>query len=285
MIKLLISDLDGTFIMPKPIDGKIVSKENYEAIHKFIAQGGKFVTCSGRHHNYSYELMKELGFNFDMIGINGATLVHNNCLIEHNHPERHVIRKVVEELTKEEYKGQLEVICIDLNQNFILGDPNSWIRARFQPRVDEGSIPCIVERPLLDYLNDPTCYDVTSLHVNIKDPERLHEWIDILREKFDQYFDIYASGPINIEFMRPGINKGHGVRSLMKLYHLEEHEIAVAGDNQNDISMFFTTHNSYCMSSATPQVQKYATHVVNSVAEAIEDILKQNELERIRKSF
>ncbi len=285
MIKLLVSDLDGTFIMSKPVDGKIVSKENTEAIHRFIEQGGRFVTCSGRHHEFSYELMEELGFTFDMIGINGATLVHNNCLIEHNNPRRHYIRKVVEELSKEEYKDQLAIICIDLNNNFILGDPNSWVRARFENALRVGKINSISDKPLLDYLNDRKCYDVTSLHVNVKDPNTLHDWIHKLREMFDQHFDIYASGPINIEFMKPGINKGHGVRSIMKLYGLEEHEIAVAGDNQNDISMFFTTNNSYCMSTATPQVQKYAHKVVDSVAEAIEDILRKNELERIRKEF
>lgn len=283
MIKLLVSDLDGTFIMPKPIDGKIVSKENYDAVHKFVKQGGKFVTCSGRHHEYSYGLMEELGFKFDTIGINGATLVHNDCLIEHNHPERHIVRKVVEELTKEEYQEHLEVISNDLNNRLILGNPHSWVREKFE--AHNNSTLRIVEKPLLDYLNDRTCYDVTSIHVNIKDPSRLHEWIQRFREMFDQYFDIYASGPISIEFMRPGINKGHGVRSLMKIYGLEEHEIAVVGDNQNDISMFFTTHNSYCMSTATSQVQKYASKIVDSVAEAIEDILKKNELERISKEL
>ena len=176
----------------------------------------------------------------------------------------HYIRKEVEELSKEEYKDQLAIICIDLNNNFILGDPNSWVRARFENALRVGKITSISDKPLLDYLNDRKCYDVTSLHVNVKDPSTLHDWIHKLREMFDQHFDIYASGPINIEFMKPGINKGHGVRSIMKLYGLEEHEIAVAGDNQNDISMFFTTHYSYCMSTATPQVQKYAYKVVDS---------------------
>ena len=37
------------------------------------------------------------------------------------------------------------------------------------------------------------------------------------------------------------------------------------------------------MSTATPQVQKYATKVVGSVAEAIEDILQKNEMERLSK--
>lgn len=285
MIKLLISDLDGTFIMPKPIDGKIVSKENTEAIHKFIEQGGKFVTCSGRNHGFSYKLIDELGFKFDIIGTNGATLIHNDCLVEHNHPRRHYIREVVEELTKDKYKDQIEVVSIDLNNNFIFGDPNSWLCAVYEDALKAGEINSYSDRSLLDYLNDRTCYDVTSLHVNVKDPNTLHDWIHKLREMFDQHFDIYASGSINIDFMKPGINKGHGVRSLMKLYGLEEQEIAVVGDNQNDISMFFTTHNSYCMSTATPQVQKYAHKVVGSVAEAIEDILRKNELERIRNEF
>lgn len=284
MIKLIVTDLDGTFIMPSKVDGKIVSKENTEALHRFIAQGGRFATASGRHHEFSYQLMDELGFKFDVIGINSATIVKDDCLIEHNHPARHIVRIVAQELTKPEYQEHLEVIATDLSQTFILGNPNSWIREKMEngnPDHDRN----ISDISLVDWLNDRTKPDPTSLHVNVKDPDRLHDWISFLREKFDRYFDIYASGSVNIEFMRPGINKGHGVRSLMEMYGLDEHEVAVCGDNQNDISMFFAAKYSYCMSSATPQVKKYATKVVDSVAEAIEDILQKNELERASRQL
>ncbi|MBP3399111.1 MAG: HAD hydrolase family protein, partial [Erysipelotrichaceae bacterium] len=186
--------------------------------------------------------------------------------------------------TKPEYQEHLEVIATDLSQTFILGNPNSWIREKMEngnPDHDRK----ISDISLVDWLNDRTKPDPTSLHVNVKDPDRLHDWITFLREKFDRYFDIYASGSVNIEFMRPGINKGHGVRSLMEMYGLDEHEVAVCGDNQNDISMFFAAKYSYCMSSATPQVKKYATKVVDSVAEAIEDILQKNELERASRQL
>ena len=284
MIKLIVTDLDGTFIMPSKVDGKIVSKENTEALHRFIAQGGRFATASGRHHEFSYQLMDELGFKFDAIGINSATIVKDACLIEHNHPARHIVRIVAQELTKPEYQEHLEVIATDLSQTFILGNPNSWIREKMEngnPDHDRK----ISDISLVDWLNDRTKPDPTSLHVNVKDPDCLHDWITFLREKFDRYYDIYASGSVNIEFMRPGINKGHGVRSLMEMYGLDEHEVAVCGDNQNDISMFFAAKYSYCMSSATPQVKKYATKVVDSVAEAIEDILQKNELERASRQL
>lgn len=284
MIKLIVTDLDGTFIMPSKVDGKIVSKENTEALHRFIAQGGRFATASGRHHEFSYQLMDELGFKFDAIGINSATIVKDDCLIEHNHPARHIVRIVAQELTKPEYQDHLEVIATDLNQTFILGTPNSWIREKMESGNPDHDRK-ISDISLVDWLNDRTKPDPTSLHVNVKDPDRLHDWITFLREKFDRYFDIYASGSVNIEFMRPGINKGHGVRSLMEMYGLDEHEVAVCGDNQNDISMFFAAKYSYCMSSATPQVKKYATKVVDSVAEAIEDILQKNELERASRQL
>lgn len=283
MIKLLVTDLDGTFIMPKEIDGKYVCKENADALQRFVAQGGQFATASGRHHEFSYRLMDELGFKFDAVGINAATIVVKDCLIEHNHPQRHLVRLVAEELSKPEYENELDVIGVSLSQTFIFGNPKSERRQRFLDRAKAGENLSVSEISLVEWLNSRKHPDVTSLHVNVKDPNKLHQWIEILRNKFDRYYDIYASGSINIEFMRPGINKGHGVRSLMKIYGLEEHEVAVCGDNQNDISMFFAAKHSYCMSTATPQVQKYATKVVGSVAEAIEDILQKNEMERLSK--
>ncbi len=281
MIKLLVTDLDGTFLAPDHRPGRYITEENKEALDRFRQQGGIFVTCSGRHHEFSYLLMEELGFHFDTIGINGNTIIHKDCLVEHNHPRRQHVIKVVEELTKEFYRDKIEVIGIDLAGNPIFGDPHSWASERFRKNPNK----VVNETPLLQYINDRRNPDVTSLHVNVKDPDTLHDWIKKLRIMFDQHFDIYASGPINIEFMKPGINKGYGVRSIMKIYGLQEHEVAVAGDNQNDISMFFAAKHSYCMATATPQVQKYATKVVNSVAEALEDIIRQNELEMISKEI
>ena len=276
MIKLLVTDLDGTFIMPQTIDGNYVCDANKEALHCFIAQGGRFATASGRHHDFSYVLMDELGFKFDSIGINACTIVKDDCLIEHNHPARHIVRIVVQELIKPEYDDELEVIGTDLSHNYFLGRPDSWLKQKLIQNPNHK----ISDMTLLDHINDRNKPDITSLHVNIKDPAKLHEWIARLREMFDRYFDIYASGSVNIEFMRPGINKGHGVRALMEMYGMEEHEVAVCGDNQNDISMFFAAKYSYCMSTATPQVKKYATKVVDSVAEALKDIMQINEQER-----
>ncbi|MBR5208049.1 MAG: HAD family phosphatase [Erysipelotrichaceae bacterium] len=281
MIKLLVTDLDGTFIMPQPVDGNYVCDANKEALHRFIAQGGRFATASGRHHDFSYVLMEELGFKFDSIGINACTIVKDDCLIEHNHPARHIVRIVAEELIKPEYDDELEVIGTDLSHNYFLGRKDSWLKQKFMKNPNHS----ISDMTLLEHINDRTKPDITSLHVNVKDPEKLHEWIGRLREMFDRYYDIYASGSINIEFMRPGINKGHGVRRLAEMYGIDEHEVAVCGDNQNDISMFFAAKYSYCMSTATPQVKKYATKVVDSVAEALEDILRINELERASRAF
>lgn len=281
MIKLLVSDLDGTFLMKRPVNGKVVSKENFEAMMRFREAGGTFVTASGRHHEFSYSLMDELGFTFDMIGTNGATLIHNNALLEHNHPARHVVREVVEELVKPEYEGQLDVIGVDLSFVYSFGRGEKWAKDIFKVLEEDGTIGGVSDIPLLEWLNNRKMPDITAISVMVKDPSRLHEWIAYLRDKFDRHYDIYASGEMYIDMMRPGINKGHGVRSIMKLYGLEEHEVAVVGDNQNDISMFFTTPHSYVMSTATPQVKKYASKVVESVAEAIDDIMRKNEMEQV----
>ena len=281
MIKLLVTDLDGTFIMPQPVNGNYVSDANKEALHRFIEQGGRFATASGRHHNFSYVLMEELGFKFDSIGINACTIVKDDCLIEHNHPARHIVRIVAEELIKPEYDDELEVIGTDLSHHYFLGRKDSWLKQKLMKNPNHS----ISDMTLLEHINDRTKPDITSLHVNVKDPEKLHEWIGRLREMFDRYYDIYASGSVNIEFMRPGINKGYGVRRLAEMYGIDEHEVAVCGDNQNDISMFFAAKYSYCMSTATPQVKKYATKIVDSVAEALEDIMQKNELERASREL
>ena len=51
MIKLLVSDLDGTFLSHERNEkGSFVSDANMEAMKRFREAGGTFVTESGRHH-------------------------------------------------------------------------------------------------------------------------------------------------------------------------------------------------------------------------------------------
>ena len=73
---LLISDLDGT-LFDEPYGAPCrVSKQNREAIERFISKGGKFAIASGRPHYMAMRIMGDTVVNSLSVFANGSYL-HN----------------------------------------------------------------------------------------------------------------------------------------------------------------------------------------------------------------
>ena len=66
-----------------------------------------------------------------------------------------------------------------------------------------------------------------------------------------------------------GINKGSGILELAWAAGIHKDEIAVVGDNENDLSMFKVIPLSYCIDHAAPAIQAQASCSVATVAQAL----------------
>ena len=56
MIRLFVSDLDGTLLTNDKLTNYRVSDENRQALSTLINSGVRFVAASGRHHNNSIQI-------------------------------------------------------------------------------------------------------------------------------------------------------------------------------------------------------------------------------------
>ena len=65
---LIITDVDGTLLREK--DG--ISKENLDAIKRFIEKGGHFTVSTGRAIDVARELLKGIPINAPSVHINGG---------------------------------------------------------------------------------------------------------------------------------------------------------------------------------------------------------------------
>ena len=70
MIKLFVTDIDGTLLVP----GKNISAKNIEAVHKMIAAGVKVVIATGRMHSAALPVAAQLGVAVPIISYNGALI-------------------------------------------------------------------------------------------------------------------------------------------------------------------------------------------------------------------
>ena len=76
--------------------------------------------------------------------------------------------------------------------------------------------------------------------------------------------------------VRAGVDKAQGILEAGRKLGLKREEIAVVGDDRNDLTCFKTFENSFCMASAEPEVRDEARWTVESVAEALAIVQREN---------
>ena len=77
-------------------------------------------------------------------------------------------------------------------------------------------------------------------------------------------------------YKRQGVDKAQGILEAGRKLGLKREEIAVVGDDRNDLTCFKTFENSFCMASAEPEVRDEARWTVESVAEALAIVQREN---------
>ena len=80
----------------------------------------------------------------------------------------------------------------------------------------------------------------------------------------NEHIEIVSSENDGIDITLKNVSKGNAVKILANYYNLSLDNIAVFGDNDNDISMLNVTKNSFAMGNATEEVKNIASFVIDS---------------------
>ena len=249
-MKILASDYDGTLHFE---DG--YHKEDIEAIRRFQEAGHLFGLCSGRALGNLSQLEKEDGLHFDfLIGASGAALSADGKIIY----EKTIPYEVFEELYER----------MDGHHLFVETKKDTYA-----VKEDLGFFPWIVS--ILD-LTDPEVLkneDIVHASIEFKTEAELYAVLLKIEDLRDQ-IEFYQNGP-SLDFVPKGYSKKTGVEQMAKHFNVEEADTACIGDNYNDLPMITGIHNSYTFHHAPRRVQESALHVVGSIAECIDDLLKK----------
>ena len=80
----------------------------------------------------------------------------------------------------------------------------------------------------------------------------------------NEHIEIVSSENDGIDITLKNVSKGNAVKIFTNYYNLSLDNIAVFGDNDNDISMLNVTKNSFAMGNATEEVKNIANFVIDS---------------------
>ena len=276
MIKLFVSDLDGTlFHNPADVRDRGISPANRMAIERLVKQGVRFMMASGRDHWFRLQLQKDLGFKIDAIGMNGCNVVIDDELIS-NHALTH---QDVTDIMAVAHLAPVEsnLLGIDSLGNHVFQYVDKEPFELFYELHQKGIFKHMSLDTLSEWIKDPSHPPFNKFVGLTKTSEHRDVLIRFYEHQFGDRFDLMYTGPESMEIMPKGISKGSALKQLMALKGYQAHEVATIGDSMNDVTMLQAVPWSFVMSHADEYIKQHAHYEVESVAEAIEKVLKYNE--------
>lgn len=289
MIKLIVSDMDGT-LLSHNFD---ISYENVQSIHQAIEKGVPFIVATGRHVTEARPLLAAHNIHCPIITLNGAATYDKTGNLVNMHPlntERvlHILK------TAEKYSDLIvDIVTIDGvtsdKQEAREKQLQSFIRS-FHPDLSDVALADLFEKQRKNF---PAIY-VPSLEafINAKNPDILKiivmtasqtSQLTQLQQDLASYTDIVvtSSHPLNIEINAPLAQKGIAVKDFSTKHNIPLSAVLALGDNDNDVSMLLTVGYGIAMANAAPHIQQLAyavttSHEQNGVAHAIQKYVLNN---------
>ncbi|TDG00697.1 HAD family hydrolase [Paenibacillus piri] len=259
MIKLIVSDLDGTLLQKD----HTVRKEDKEALQRAIGNGIVLSIASGRMYPEIRHVAELTELHAHAISQNGAYVhMSDSTLIRHDRFETELIR-------------QLAVAAEGMPFFTVMCSPDTYVVASHSEENEKVQrnllAPLIVRPDALEALGgDLLCCKISYLG-NI---EELLQFKERLLSAHGNKIDAYISDVNCMDVMPRHVSKGEGLKALQSQLGIQSEETVCIGDSFNDISMFNTTPHSFAMSASHDGVKAHAAHVTDSVADAVDWALK-----------
>ncbi|WP_102346592.1 HAD family hydrolase [Bacillus sp. Marseille-P3661] len=258
MIKMIICDLDGTLLTEK----NEISIKDKQAVNMALQQGIDFCLASGRKDIDIKAVANMLGSKFHRISQNGGFIytVEEKQLHETTFPP-----EVAIELYERIKKENLITFLSTIDKEYVEERTEHIIK------IEERLFsPVLEEKNLLNKIGKTIFPSKLILNGTEEQICKLHKE---LTEQYPNVMDAYISESKILDIVPKNISKGNAILILLDHLDINQEEIACIGDSFNDIPMFQLTEHSFAMATAHQDVKKAATHVVETVADAIYELI------------
>lgn len=260
MIKLIVSDMDGTLVN----DEKKIDENIYKILPKLKEMGTRFVVASGRQYPSLCKDFQEHVKDVVIVSENGAFIMDDG---------KELYAKC---MTKEEVKASLDAtFAIEGMEPIVCAKHVTYTRS---PEMKE-----FLESPKFNYkmaLADDLYNiddDIIKVSIIIIDGSDTVEKFREMRAVLDEKINLVTSGEGCMDTGIYGVNKGTAVEALQEMWNITPEETMVFGDQYNDVEMFEKAHYSFAMQGAVEGVKKKARFIAGSnneggVVKAIKEI-------------
>lgn len=268
MIKLILSDLDGTLNRDQnSSDDKIknsIRSNDVKQLHKIILTGIKVGIVTGNNLTIAKKQTQQIKDIISITSTQNGSFIYdsNNKILNTNFFSPFLLFNLLQYLNRHNFI----YVCENEKYEYF---PNHLTNEDFQNllKLNYNSILKPVPIKLTNICKIQIKYNLEN---KFQEPELI---ISKLKTEFPNITFVIGDSH-TIDVFPIETSKKNSIITISKLLDVKLDEIAYFGDNQNDISAFQLIENSFVISTSPKSVQQYAKYVVKDVSQGIHQILK-----------
>lgn len=263
MIKLIATDMDGTFLD----SNKKFDKEFIPLFYRMKEMGIKFVLASGNQYYRLYQKFLPMSEDMYFLAENGSFIARGTEILHCNVIQKENVDKVTKLL---ENSNRIMMILCGKKGAYAL---NKNIAYKHEVQKYYCSYFFVDS---FDEVND----DI--MKIALLDTEtKAGEFYNSIESEIPNQLRIATSGNEWIDIQNKDGHKGLGIDYLQKLYGISKDECMAFGDQMNDYEMLEHVKYGYAMSNAVEPIKEIAYEVIGSndeqaVIKKIKEVLDNN---------
>ncbi|HFU4450038.1 TPA: Cof-type HAD-IIB family hydrolase [Streptococcus suis] len=263
MIKLIATDMDGTFL-----DGQgSFDRERFSRVLDQLDQKKiPFVIASGNGIGRLLQLCQGFEHRLIFVADNGAHVYKNGKTVIRRSIQQDEIKAILEF-----FKGRWADVCLMLSN-----EENIYMQAGAGMPFAGTDLPIEPEQMTafqnrVTYLDDLSAYPVSEsiYKVGLWVPEAR---VESITEEFNQAFHgqlvAVTSGYGSVDILPQGIHKAWGLEQVLQDLAIQPNQVMAFGDSDNDIELLSYVGYSCAMENATDKVKAVAKYQAPSHLEA-----------------
>lgn len=247
MIKLVISDMDGTLIDKD----EVLSDKAINIARRLHDQGILFTIATGRVESMAEDYVKRLGIKIPYVACNGVTIVQGDKVLQRNTVPLKGLRPIVE---KADSMGMSLVYSIDGLEYVYKVTP--WIeRQRVQfDRYHRVRLPGEQEWESLLIDKLMVMDDVREGAIAI---------LEAMCMELPEAYGFTRYTNKSVEIVSRKSTKASALKTLVEFLDIDMSQVLAIGDHQNDIEMIREAGIGAAVSNATDGLKKEADYVAS----------------------
>lgn len=265
MIKLIVTDMDGTFLN----NDKEFPSDFFRIFEELEKRQILFCVASGRQYPSLLQFFEKVRTKIGFIPENGAWALLGDEELYQSPIDKDLLINILNVCDEIPQIG----VAICGKKSAYLSSSNLEVRYEVQKHY-----------PVLQYVPDFEAIDDTIFKITIYDKLQPQHNSLVALQSFLDKLRIVRSGDKWLDITNLSVNKGVAVEHLQQKLGIKKEETMAFGDYLNDIEMLQMAQYSYAMKNAQPEVKAVANFVtkydnneqgvLNTIAEMLNISLK-----------